>query len=66
METLSDDCVKLWRQCLDYIGDSKMLEMPERWDTCQGELLTGSGTGPRDRSVRLSMKLEGVGDPKSL
>lgn len=27
------------------------LEMPEPWDTCQRELLTGSGINPRGRSV---------------
>ena len=43
-----------------------MLEMPESWDTCQGELLTGSGTSPRERSVLQSTKeVKGVGDLKS-
>ena len=28
-----------------------MLEMPEPWDTCQGEMLTGSGNSPRERSM---------------
>ena len=41
-----------------------MLEMPELWDTCGGELLTGSGTSPRERSVLQSTKLKGVGDLK--
>jgi hypothetical protein len=42
-----------------------MLEMPKRWDTCQEELIAGSGTSPRERSVRQSTELEGVGDLKS-
>ena len=29
-------------------------EMPELCDTCQGELLTGSGTSPRERSVTVN------------
>lgn len=41
-----------------------MLEMPEPWDTCQGKLLTGKGTSPRERSVLQSTKLKGVGDLK--
>jgi hypothetical protein len=48
---------------LDYLGDSKMLEMPKQWDTCQGKLLMVIGIIPRDRrSVLKSMKLKGVGD----
>lgn len=38
-----------------------MLEMPAPWDTCREELLIGSGTSPRERSVLQSMKLKGVG-----
>lgn len=37
-----------------------MLEMPERWDTCQGELLSGSGTSPGERSVLHSTQLRRV------
>ena len=36
----------------------KMLEMPELWDTCQGKLLTGNGTSPRERSLLQSTKLK--------
>jgi hypothetical protein len=39
--------------------------MPELWDTCQGELLTDSGTGPRERSVLQSTKLKGIRELKS-
>ena len=39
--------------------------MPEPGDTCQGELLTGSGTSPSQRSVLQSTKLKGIGDLKS-
>lgn len=46
-------------------GTPMMMEMPESWDTCWGELLTGSGTSPRERSVLLSTKLKGVGALKS-
>ena len=42
-----------------------MLEMPESLDTCQGELLTGSGTNPRDSSMLQLTKLKGVGNLKS-
>jgi hypothetical protein len=41
-----------------------MLEMPELWDTCQGKLLTGSGTSPSERSMLLSTKMEGIGELK--
>jgi len=44
------EAVKVKPGCL---GDPKMLEMPELWAACQGELLTGSGTSPR--SVLQSM-----------
>jgi hypothetical protein len=43
-----------------------MLEMPEPWDTCQGELLTESGNSPGERNVLQSMKLKGVGDLKNV
>ena len=43
-----------------------MLEMPEPWNTCQGKLLTGSRTSPRERNVFQSTKLKGVGDLKSI
>ena len=43
-----------------------MLEMPESWDSCQGGLLTGSGTNSRDGSVLQLTKLNGVGDLKSV
>ena len=33
---------------MDVLGDPKAGAMPEPWDTCQGELLTGSGTSPRE------------------
>jgi hypothetical protein len=53
------EAVKVKPGCL---GDPKMLEMPELWAACQGELLTGSGYSPR--SVLQSTKLKGVGDLK--
>ena len=43
-----------------------MLEMPELWNICQGELRTGVGTSPRERSVLWSTKLNRVGDLKSI
>ncbi|CAO2634474.1 hypothetical protein LEMLEM_LOCUS22679 [Lemmus lemmus] len=43
-----------------------MLEMPEPWDTCRGELLTESGTSTRERSVLLSTKLNRIGGLKSI
>jgi hypothetical protein len=42
------------------------LEMPEPWDTCQGKLLTESGTSPRERSVLQPAKIKGVRDLKSV
>ena len=41
-----------------------MLEMSDSWGTCQEELLTGSGTSPRERSVLLSTEVKRVGDLK--
>ena len=35
------------------LGYHKMLEMSETWDTCQGKLLTGSGTSSREQSLWL-------------
>jgi hypothetical protein len=43
-----------------------MLETPELWDTCRGELLIGSGNSIRERSVLQSIKMKGVGDLKSV
>ena len=42
-----------------------MLEIPESWDTCQEELLTGCGTNLRERNVLQTTKLKIVGDLKS-
>ncbi|ERE65813.1 hypothetical protein H671_xg19925 [Cricetulus griseus] len=44
------------------VGD----EMPESWDTCQGELLTECGTSSRERSVLQSTKQKRFGDQKSV
>lgn len=33
--------------------------MPDPWDSCQGKLLTGYGTIPKERNVLQSKKLEG-------
>ena len=35
------------------------------WDICQGKLLTGCRTKPRERSLLQSTKMKGVGDLKS-
>ena len=43
-----------------------MLEMPEPWDTYTVELLAGSRTSLRERSVLQSTKLKGAGDLKSV
>jgi len=40
--------------------------MPELWGTCQGALLTGSGTSPRDRSISQSTKLTSDMEMKNL
>jgi len=54
--------MKLGRGSMACLKDPKMLEMPELWDTCREEQLTGSGTLRRDRSVLLSTKMKRVGD----
>jgi hypothetical protein len=41
-----------------------MFQMPEPWDTCQGKLLTGHGTSPRETIVFQSTKLKGVEDQR--
>ena len=51
-QTLDQEAVKL------KLGYPKMLEMPKPWDTCQGKLLTGSGTTSRERIV---LQSTGVG-----
>jgi hypothetical protein len=38
-----------------------MLEIPELLDTCQGKLLTGSGTSQRERSLFQSTNMKEVG-----
>jgi hypothetical protein len=68
MELQRDHCVKLGRWGLGCLGDPEILEMPDLCDTCWGELLTGSGTSPREGSVLQSItstKLKGVRDVKS-
>lgn len=50
---------------LNCVGDLKMLEMSELWDTNQGELLIGYGTSPREISVLQSTMLKEVGDMKN-
>jgi hypothetical protein len=42
-----------------------MLEMPETYDTCQGQLLKGNRMTPRERIVLQSTKLREIGDFKS-
>ena len=42
-----------------------MLQRPETWDTGQREMITGSGTIPRERSTLQSTKLKGAGKLKS-
>jgi hypothetical protein len=54
-----DHCVKLWKGSLICLEDPKLLGMPESWDTYQGELLTGSRTTLREKSVLKSAKMEG-------
>jgi hypothetical protein len=40
--------------------------MTESLENCPGELLTGSGTSPRERSMLQSTELKGIGDLKSV
>lgn len=40
--------------------------MPEVWDTCQGKLLTESGTSPGAKCMLQSTKVKGVGDLKNV
>jgi hypothetical protein len=40
--------------------------MPEMWDNSLGELLKGSGTSSKERSVLQSAKMKGARDLKSL
>jgi hypothetical protein len=55
---------EVWRGNLDDPGNPKMMQMPQPWDTCQGQLLTRCGACTRGRSV-LSTRLEKVGHLKS-
>jgi hypothetical protein len=44
-----------------------MLEMPEPWDTCQGELLTREWNQPKSKRYLLqSTELERIGDLKTI
>ena len=58
--------MKLLNVFQDCLGDPKWLQMPQLWDTCQGELLTGSRTNIRERSILQSTKLKGVGYLKDI
>ena len=42
-----------------------MLKMPKPWDTCQGKLLTGSGTKLRRKKFAVNKDEKGVGDLKT-
>lgn len=57
-EALRDHYVKLWKWILYFLGDLKMLEVPEPWDSCQEELQTGSITRSRERSLLQVAKTE--------
>lgn len=50
-------CVKLWRWSLDYVRNTKILEMLESWHICQGDLLTSGdpsqGAEVHGRQTRL-------------
>lgn len=43
-----------------------MLEIPESWDTCIGELLTGHRTSSREISVLQTIKMKGDENLKSV
>lgn len=42
-----------------HAGDAKMHELPELWNICQGGLHIVSETGPRGKSLLLSLELGG-------
>lgn len=50
-------CVKLWRWNIDSIGDPKMFEVPESWNTCEWELQMEYEESPGKRNVLQSTKL---------
>lgn len=43
--------VKPWRWSLGCSGDPRVLEMPELWDMCWGEMHTGCCSGPKERDI---------------
>lgn len=57
-ESLRGHCVMLWDWNLDYVRDPKMLEMPARWNICQGKLNTGSSRSPGEECLFQKSKLE--------
>ena len=66
MEAQRSHCMKLWNWSLDCLWDPKLGELSESWDTCQAELLSGSRTKSRRKSVLQSTKLERVRDLKNI
>lgn len=58
--------VKLGRESLDCVGDPKMLEMLEPWDTCPGELLTERGPSQKRDMCHVPQSTKLGGDRKSL
>lgn len=59
MRALRSHCTELCKCDLHCIGDIKTFEVPEPWDVYHGELLTGSGTSPREEGGLQSAELEG-------
>lgn len=45
---------------LDSVGNSKMLKMPEFWDTYQRKQQTGCGTSPEENALQYT-KLKSIG-----
>lgn len=57
-ESLRGHCVMLWDWNLDYVRDPEMLEMPARWNICQGKMNTGSSRSPGEECILQTSKLE--------
>jgi hypothetical protein len=52
------ESMRVYQWSLVAAEDSKMLEMPEPWDSCQGKMLIGTGTSPGERSLLQSKKMK--------
>ena len=58
VEAQRGHCVKLCRWSLDWLGDPKLLDVLDLWETCWGKLLTGYSIQPKRKKCVAINKAE--------